>query len=41
MTSFRVTMEVVVDVSPEDLWDNCLRDLVCVHDAEMVSVEEY
>jgi len=41
MTSFRVTMEVLVDVTPEDLWDTTLRELVCIHDAEMVSVEEY
>ena len=39
MVTFLVTLQVEVDVEPEDLWDNTIQDYVDIYNGLMVSVE--
>ena len=39
MVTFLVTLQVEVDVEPEDLWDNTIQDYVDIYNGQMVSVE--
>ena len=39
MVTFLVTLQVEVDVEPQDLWDNTIQDYVDIYNGQMVSVE--